>query len=51
LDETNPVITVNIEVAKSPLEYFEDRYAAVRLTIKLTKPESSKFLFRDMVLA
>jgi hypothetical protein len=51
LEETNPAITVNIDVAESSLEYFADRYATIRLTIKPTKPESSKFLFSDMVLA
>ena len=47
----NPAITVNVEVVKSLLEYFVDIYAMIRLTIKPTKPESSKFLLRDMVLA
>lgn len=46
----NPVITVNVEVVKSSWEYFVDMYATIRLKIKPTKPESSRFLLRDMVL-
>jgi hypothetical protein len=46
----NPVITVNVEIAKSSLEYFVDTYATIRLTIKPTEPESSRFLLRDMVV-
>ena len=46
----NPVITVNAEFAKLSVEYFVDKYATTRLTIKPTIPESSKFLLRDMVL-
>jgi hypothetical protein len=45
----NPAITVS-EVAKTSLEYFVDINATIRLTIKPTEPESSKFLFNNMVL-
>jgi len=45
----NPAITVN-EVAKTSFEYFVDMEATMRLTIKPTEPESSKFLFNNMVL-
>jgi hypothetical protein len=45
-----PDITVNVEVVKSSLEYFVDTYATIRLTIKPTEPESSRFLLRDMEL-
>lgn len=46
----NPDITVNVEVVKSSLEYFVDKNATIRLIIKPTEPESSRFLLRDMVL-
>jgi hypothetical protein len=46
----NPPITVNAEVANSPMGYFVHTYATRRLTIKPTEPESSRFLLRDMVL-
>jgi len=42
----NPAITVNAEVTKSSVEYFVDTYATIRLTIKPTEPESSRFLLR-----
>ena len=44
------MITVNVEVVKSSWEYFVDTYAPIRLTIKPTEPESSRFLLSDMVL-
>ena len=50
LEEINPDITVNVEVVTSSLEYFVDTYATIRLTIKPTEPESSRFLLSDMVL-
>ena len=37
-ENTNPVITVNAEFAKSLVEYFVDTYATTRLTIKPTVP-------------
>jgi hypothetical protein len=46
----NPVITVNVEVSKSSLEYFVDTYAAIRLRIKPTEPDISRFLLSDMAL-
>jgi hypothetical protein len=42
----NPVITVNVEVANSSMEYFVHKYATIRLTIKPTEPESTRFLLR-----
>ena len=47
----NPDITVRVEVVKTSFEYFVDMNATIRLIIKPTEPESSKFLFNDIVLA
>ena len=45
-----PVITVNVDVAKSSLEYFVDTCATIRLTIKPAEPDSNRFLLSDMAL-
>jgi hypothetical protein len=48
LEEINPAITVNVEIVKLLLKYFVQIYATIRLTIRPTKPESSKFLSSEM---
>jgi hypothetical protein len=49
-ENRNPAITVRAEFEKLSVEYFVDTYATTRLTIKPPRPESSRFLLRDIVL-
>lgn len=50
LENTKPANTVNAELAILLSEYFVTIYATTMLTIKPTNPESSRFLFSEIVV-